>query len=472
MNSHKEQGFQVSWAQMAGAFFLSVLLGSYLAWRQEAGWPLLLPFLVLLGILVNLWRALKRLEKQHRHSLQESSQELQRLRDRLSAIFRVADALSEAVELPELLGQGLERAVEALGLEGGQIHLLSDERAEVMHVSTVFGKDVHLWDGESCIPVGACICGQVAAMGTPILVDDAINDPRLAGSACEAMGVPSVACVPLKAKGGTLGVLMVRSCDPHHFVLNDVELLSSIANYLAAAIENARIRSRMQERIAELSAEIQELAIVEERQRIGREMHDGLAQTLGLLNLQIEIVKDAAKTGDWAAAEKELARLDAYLGNAYADVREALSDLRRTASEGESFVSTLRDYIGDFGHRHGVEAVLITDNGDVPTCLPSLVEIHLQRVIQEALTNVRRHADASRVEVRISPAPQGWHLIVSDNGVGFDAAQAPERHRGRFGISTMQERVESMGGQFAIESQPGLGTSIKIFVPCGGDNQD
>jgi signal transduction histidine kinase len=212
------------------------------------------------------------------------------------------------------------------------------------------------------------------------------------------------------------------------------------------------------------------LVIVEERQRIGREMHDGLAQTLGLLNVQIEMVKSAAKMEDWAAAEDELARLDSYLSNAYGDVRQALSDLRRTAMQGESFISGLRDYVQEFGVRNKLEAVLLTRNGDEPICLPALVEVHLQRVIQEALTNVRRHAEASQVIVRMHSSSEGWDVMVSDDGIGFDHDQLATT-RGRYGLLTMQERVESVGGSFSIDSQPGAGTRIMVSVPCNSGNR-
>jgi signal transduction histidine kinase len=99
-----------------------------------------------------------------------------------------------------------------------------------------------------------------------------------------------------------------------------------------------------------------------------------------------------------------------------------------------------------------------------------LVEVHLHRVIQEALTNVRRHAAASRVEVRIRQSPAGWDVVVSDDGTGFDAAGSGTGRLGSYGLLTMRERVAGLGGQFAIESQPGKGTRVCIFVPCNPDH--
>jgi two-component system nitrate/nitrite sensor histidine kinase NarX len=469
MISKKGHGAGALWAGIAFGLAVSVALTGYLLWRLSSLWPIGLMVAAVVGVAWILWYALKTMDLRHQatlEALEGQSQALETQILRLSAVHRVADALSEAVELPELLGQGLERAVHALGLDGGQIHLKVNDEDEVMRLSALFGADTHFWDGESTIRVGECICGQVAAEGNPVVVEDAASDPRVAGRACAAGGVPSVASVPLKSKGRTLGVLTVRSCDPYHFALQDVELLTSIANFLGAALENARIRAEMRNRIDELTAEVEQAAIVQERHRIGREMHDGLAQTLGLLNLQIEMVKMAAKAGDWAEAEDRLAELDAYLRNAYTDVREALSDLRRAALQGETFISSLRDYVTEFGQRNNLQAVLLTDNGDESVCLPALVEVHLQRVVQEALTNVRRHAAASRVEVRVGSSPKGWDVKVIDDGVGFDVDQPEAVGQEGYGLLTMRERIESVGGSFAVDSKPGAGTQIAITVPC------
>jgi two-component system nitrate/nitrite sensor histidine kinase NarX len=385
---------------------------------------------------------------------------------RLSAVHKVADALSEAVQLPQLLSQALERAVAVLGLDEGEIHLISDDEEQAMELGAAVGARLKTGDGSCTIRVGECICGEVAARAAPIVIDDVTGDPRLAGRACAAGGIPSIASVPLRVKGGSLGVLTVRSCDPHHFALHDVELLTSVANYLAAAIENARIRSGMESRIAELTDEVQQLAIVQERERIGREMHDGLAQTLGLLNVQIELVKGAMAEGAWEAATEEMRILDSYVGNAYADVRQALDNLRRTRPKGERFLVSLETMLGEFGRRNRIETRLSTENGSGPICFPPLVEVQLERVIQEALTNVSRHAEASTVTVGIRQSDRGWNLSIADDGVGFEMGSGMGQERG-YGLQTMRERVESLHGEFGIESEPGLGTRISVFVPCG-----
>lgn len=438
--------------------------------------PDLILLVVTLGSLVALAvlvmrsvRALRALRAERdglRQELEMSRREAEEKSARLRAVHKVADALSEAVQLPQLLSQALERAVSVLGLHEGEIHLISENDEQVMELGAAVGARLRTYDGTCTIRVGECICGQVAAEAAPIVIDDATGDPRLVGRACAADGIPSLASVPLRTKGGSLGVLTVRSCDPHHFALHDVELLTSVANFLAAAIENARIRSGMEARIAELTEEIQQLAIVEERERIGREMHDGLAQTLGLMNVEIELAKGAMAAGDWSAAEQELRLLDRYVGNAYADVRQALSNLRRTRPKGETFLMALEDLLAEFGRRNDIEASLSAENGSGPICLPPLVEVQLERVIQEALTNVSRHAGANEVRVTIRQSAGGWNVVIADDGVGFEAVEEAGQVAG-YGLQTMRERVESLKGEFQVESEPGKGTRIKVFVPCG-----
>jgi two-component system nitrate/nitrite sensor histidine kinase NarX len=422
--------------------------------------------LILAILLGARWRRRMRAERVAlQQELERRQRQLEEKSARLSAVHKVADALSEAVQLPQLLSQALERAVSVLGLDEGEIHLISEDEEAVMELGAAVGAYRRPSDTGCTIRVGECICGQVVAHGAPIVVDDATGDPRLVGQTCAAGRIPSIASVPLRIKGGSLGVLTVRSCDPHHFALHDVELLTSVANFLAAAIENARIRSGMETKIVELTEEIQQLAILEERERIGREMHDGLAQTLGLLNVQVELVKGAMGAGHWQAAERELGLLDEYVANAYGDVRQALDDLRRTRPKGETFLASLEEMVGEFGRRTRIEARVSAQNGSGPICLPPLVEVQLERVIQEALVNVSRHAQASEVQVTIEQQDEGWRVVIADDGVGFDVGDV-EGQGGRYGLQTMRERVESLRGEFQVDSYPGEGTRIRLFVPC------
>jgi two-component system nitrate/nitrite sensor histidine kinase NarX len=158
--------------------------------------------------------------------------------------------------------------------------------------------------------------------------------------------------------------------------------------------------------------------------------------------------------------------------NAYSEVRHALSDLRRTAPKGESFLTAMRDYVEEFGRSNNIETELRVENGSGPIRFPMLVEVHLQRVIQEALTNVRRHAGASRVNVHFKQNASEWILSVCDDGVGFDIDRLPELRQRSFGLVTMQERMQSVGGTLTVTSKPGLGTCVSAAVPINPEDQN
>jgi hypothetical protein len=203
----------------------STLLG-YLLHRLGVLWPMALLVAALGAIAFYLSQALETLESDRRRAVQALSERglvLEVHTGHLSAAYGVANALGDPAGFPELLERGLERLVCALGLDGGQIHLFpgprvgraDDDEGQVMHLGTLFGNDSRRWFGEHTIRVGECICGEAAAGDRPIVVDDLANGPRV------ARRVPSIASVPLKAQGGSLGVLTVRSCDPHHFAIHD-----------------------------------------------------------------------------------------------------------------------------------------------------------------------------------------------------------------------------------------------------------
>ncbi len=451
---------------LVGATGLAVLTVS-----ADGLWPrgLAAAGLLLLSLaILHRWRRSEAERNRIMSAAASVDRELDDARLRLEAAYQVAAALGEAVELPQTLGRSLEQVVRALGLDGGQILLSEENQDRAMRLAQVFGPSDHFGDGQHVVEWGDCICGRAAASGAPVIVEDLSLEPGVAARPCPAGGFPSIASVPLRTSRRTLGVLAVRSCDPHHFALHDVQWLTTVASLLAAAIENAYVRTEMQHRIGELTDQVRQLAIIEERERIGREMHDGLAQTLGLLNLQIEHVKGSVLSHDWQAVDRELQLLDDYLGTAYVDVREALGSLRNANPEGPRFVSALEDRLRDFERRHAIQTTLVVKNGVQPICFSPLVEVALTRVIQEALTNVRRHAQASRVEVKVAREGSNCEIAVLDDGVGFDQHQVPVGSAERLGLKTMRERVEELGGRFSIISRPGEGTRVTIEVACSG----
>jgi signal transduction histidine kinase len=211
---------------------------------------------------------------------------------------------------------------------------------------------------------------------------------------------------------------------------------------------------------ARLKEAEQQWTIVAERDRIARELHDSLAQVLGHIHLRL---RDLETRLDGAAPiiGAELADLADVADEAYRDVREAILGLRETISSEGGLEGALREYIAKYARQTGIQAGLDCDQtGRV--ALPPRAEVQLLRVVQEALTNVRKHADASRVVVRMR-CPDGQPTLeVEDDGVGFDPARIGPSFSGGFGLSSMRERVEQVGGTLEMHTSPGAGTRIVV----------
>jgi len=227
------------------------------------------------------------------------------------------------------------------------------------------------------------------------------------------------------------------------------------------------VLNRMQQEIARQNEQLLEdqrhMAVLEERERLAGEMHDSLAQVLGYVHLKAQATKRVLARQDVAKAEEELEDIAALAHEAYLDVREAILGLRETVSPAIGIVGTLRQYLQKFSRQAGIRAELEVQ-GDGALQFSPDVEVQLVRVIQEALTNVRKHAKADRAWIRIGRQNGEIDIRIEDNGRGFDSALL--RTNGQhFGVRIMKERVETVGGRFEIESSPGYGTKVQIYLP-------
>jgi signal transduction histidine kinase len=202
------------------------------------------------------------------------------------------------------------------------------------------------------------------------------------------------------------------------------------------------------------------VAVLEERERLAREMHDSLAQVLGYLHLKSEVAQAGLIAGDQEKVQQELAEISSVSHEAYADVREAILGLRETVSPRRGFVDALREYAVKFGQQAGVPTQVELRGCETLKLAPE-AEVQLMRVIQEALTNVRKHSEARKACVRLDQQ-DGLRITIEDDGKGFDPA-VMDNDRDRFGLFTMRERVERVGGRLEIDSVPGGGTRVCVI---------
>jgi two-component system nitrate/nitrite sensor histidine kinase NarX len=260
---------------------------------------------------------------------------------------------------------------------------------------------------------------------------------------------------------GTIGVALSGS---RQLSESDTEILSALATQAGLALEAARLRD-----------ELKMVAVQRERERIAREMHDGLAQVLGYVNTKSQAVEELLADGRTAEAGKQMQELAATARSVYVDVREAILSLSPPVLPERGLASALEEYAARFAESSKLAVRFqATPEADRVALKPE-VGAEVFGVAREALTNVRKHAHAHRISVALSVEGRDLLLRIVDDGVGFDveaAASGPERWP-HFGLSGMRERAEAVGGRIRWLSRPvEAGSVVELRVPLrpGGGN--
>ena len=253
----------------------------------------------------------------------------------------------------------------------------------------------------------------------------------------------------LKRNNKVIGGLWVGQAYNPPLTSSDKIVCESLAQQISIAIEHALI-----------TAQLQSNAVVEERARLAREMHDGLSQILGFLSLEMQSLELLVKQGKIESTLEELTKARARIRDAQAEVRENILNLRTTLTKDGEVVPFLREYIHEFELQTGIETH-VESSGSYKVNLMPMYEVQLVRIVQEALTNIRLHADANHVWVRFHQDEGGLGVNIKDDGIGFIETEL-KKH---FGLKSMRERTESINGQIIIESQPGSGTHVSLWLP-------
>jgi len=263
---------------------------------------------------------------------------------------------------------------------------------------------------------------------------------------------------PLQRGGGTIGLLVVGCSSSRTFGVDDLEALSSLANQAAIAIENA-----------DLQARLRELAVVAERERIAREMHDGLAQVLGYVNTKSQAVDEYLATGRIEEARGQLAELAAAARSVYVDVREAILGLRSPIVPGAGLVGAVEEYARLFAEASKLAVVVRATPEARLAVLGPETEAQAFRIVQESLTNVRKHADARRATLTLGVDGDTLVIRVADDGQGFVTPPPAPDGWPRYGLEAMRERAASIGGSIEWSTGPGAGTVIRLAVPVAAN---
>lgn len=384
----------------------------------------------------------------------ESSQELAQLyeqaearRRELEALYRADEYLHRHLRLDQVLQALVDVVVEILGADKASVQVW-DPQVERLLVRAARGYSQEMIAVMSGYRPGDGIAGHVFLTGRPMAIEDARFAPPPADHIAGVEDIRSVLSVPLTIGGQIFGVFAMDYCQPRTFSADDRRLFLALAQRAARAIKNAR-----------LYEQAAQVAVLQERQRLARELHDSVTQSLYSVVLLAEAGRRFAEGGDLQHASQVLSHLGQTGQQALREMRLMVYEMRPLALQGAGLVGALQHRLDAVEKRAGIHSHLHVKGR---LALPGPLEEDLYRIAQEALNNSLKHAEASQVVVTIAANEPVVELEVSDDGKGFDLP--PNGEHGGMGIATMRERAARLGAQLIIDSRIGQGTCVRIRV--------
>ena len=386
--------------------------------------------------------------------LQESYADLERkVTDRtkeLATLNAISLVVSQSLDLDEILCGAVEQTSQSIGADAGGIYLLDDD-GKSLSIACQRGLSSDFMAGIDRLEVGEGFSGRVAETGEPLVVQDLVSDPRLPVSVAKDQAPRSLIAVPLSSRGRVLGVMFLASREHRDFSLPEVHLLTSIGHQVGVAVENGLLYKRAQQ-----------LAVLEERNRLARDLHDSVTQAVYGVTLYAEASTRLLAAGQVETAAEHLRDLRTTAQQALREMRALIFELRPPVLEKEGLVAALQTRLESVEGRAGVRAELKADGDFV---LSRENEEGLYRIAQEALNNALKHARAQSISVGLSRGGGRITLEVVDDGVGFDTAEG--REHGGLGFTGMEERATRLGGVLTVLSSPGGGTTVRVEVADG-----
>jgi two-component system, NarL family, sensor kinase len=401
------------------------------------------------------------------HDSDQHDQVLRQCSYELSKLNEIARTLNASVDLSTLLDQALKKVAGLLDLKTGWILLFDEKTGQPYTAATL-----NLPAGFRSQPErmnGWCYCLEKFKSGN---LTDAANIGVVKCSRLHALSLSRGdtadlhyhASIPLIAHEENhdnaalrLGMLNVATSQWRGLTDNDLGFLYTIGEMLSVAIQRARLHARRVE-----SAQI------EERLRLAREIHDTIAQNFSAIAFQLEAAGVQLNRNE-VRSEEIRKNIDASLDLAHKgldELRRSVFNLRAAPLEGRTLQEAITSLINEYNAKENITIEFKSEPSGDENSLPAPVETGLFRVVQEAIHNVYRHADASVVSIQLKLSEKDVSLSVEDNGKGFDFNEISEiTGSGKFGLVGIRERVRLLGGTFRIESAPGTGTCIYVHVP-------
>jgi two-component system, NarL family, nitrate/nitrite sensor histidine kinase NarX len=329
-----------------------------------------------------------------------------------------------------------------------------DETHQCFRLVTQDGMSSEMVRELGCIPEDRGFPGEAKNLKRAVFTSDLASDPHLGGQSPLRQGIQSLVCIPFLVADQVVGTMELAVKMEHSWDKAELQWLELIGRSVGILIHQVR-----------LTDQLKGVAVVEERNRVAQEIHDGLAQLLGSLRLWAEDANLALESGESAQVQIALRKIEMAAQDAYASLREEIIGLRDTIGPGDELLPVLIEYLNRFQRQWGIKTKLdLARAPDVCYRLPlsPASEIQLLRIIQEGLTNIRKHANANRIRLQVAEYPGELMVSIHDDGRGFNPDKVSIDG---VGLKIMRERAESVGGRINISSIEGQGTTIEIILP-------
>lgn len=371
--------------------------------------------------------------------------ELEGQNKELALLYDSAAFLQHPQSVEAMCEGFLHRIRQYFGADGGSVRVLDEQRGN-LHMIAHEGVSPALAEEEKCLKVGECLCGEAVTKKISVVHDLQRMDEKH-DLQCHREGFATVSVFHIFAHKQHLGFFNLHFRKPKSFTRRERALLDTLGQLLGIAIENLRLASRERE-----------MAISEERNLVAQGLHDSIAQGLTFLNIQVQMLDDSLRYGKVDDAAAIVPALRAGVQESYEDVRELLLNFRSRLAEGD-LIAALRTTVEKFRRQTGIGTEFVVAGDGAPFAREQQLQVLF--IVQEALSNIRKHAMAETVEIRLDDR-ENFVLTIRDDGVGFDAAALLEKGDSHVGINIMRERAQRIHASLRIDSRPGSGTTVAL----------
>ena len=367
-------------------------------------------------------------------------------KERLEALYGVSVFLAQTNDLTALTHGFVQRVRLMMRADAMALRWSGEDPSKSLLLATDEFPEF-MQEEEKCLMAGVCACGQPQS-DARIRVIPIMNSDVAPLQHCSRMGYVGMISVPVRMHHKVLGEINLFYKNQISLPAEELELMDTLASHLATAVEG--LRAVVLER---------EAAISGERALLARELHDSIAQSLAFLKIQVQLLRTAMAKNDVEKTALVLGELDSGLKDSIADVRELLVHFR-TRAQADDIDLAVRETLQKFQHQTGLKVSRKVIGESLP--LPQDVQIHVLHVLQEALSNVRKHAGARSVEIEIHKG-EIWRFVVRDDGAGFD--EGGQRTELQVGLKIMRERAQQIGATVTVDSVIEQGTVMTLRVP-------